>query len=260
MIRSAAEWLEHGARRIAGIAAAMLPRRMWGALEPQFPVTSSAILASLLTFFAGAVVGIPGFFEHAGFQSRLYIDLLVGAADTGQRVTRDLAVGMNAVALFTFLLLTPKGWATMYLCGTGFVRFTAAWFDDPHGDAILSLADAGALALARRTRSRRAVRARETLEGPPTRDIVVSGARAAIPDADLVIIASRRKPGWDHGTIVMTDEATYRVGTIIERTIDGRLRTLYPLTEHKDFETFRRTVRYEMPKGPLKTPNPQLPT
>jgi len=48
MIRDVAEPLENAARRIAGIAAAMLPRRMWGAIEPQLPVTSSAILASLL--------------------------------------------------------------------------------------------------------------------------------------------------------------------------------------------------------------------
>ena len=249
MMRDAAEPLENAARRIAGIAAAMLPRRMWGAIEPQLPVTSSAILASLLTFCAGAAVGLQGFFEHATAQARFGVDAMWTAAEQGHYVTTAMPPALSALSIFTFLLLTPKGWATMYLCGTGFVRFAAAWFDDPCGDAILSLADAGALALVRRTRNRRAVRARETREGPPTRDIVVSGARAAIPDADLVIIASRRKPGWDHGTIVITDEATYRVGTIIERTIDGRLRTLYPLTEHKDFETFRRTVRYEMPQS-----------
>jgi hypothetical protein len=29
--------------------------------------------------------------------------------------------------------------------------------------------------------------------------------------------------------------------------VEGRLRTFYPLTEHKDFEAFRRVVHYELP-------------
>jgi hypothetical protein len=61
-----------------------------------------------------------------------------------------------------------------------------------------------------------------------------------------VVIASRRKPGWDRDTIVITADAAYRIGAITERAIDGRLRTLYPLAEHKDLETFRRTVRYDL--------------
>jgi hypothetical protein len=68
-----------------------------------------------------------------------------------------------------------------------------------------------------------------------------------MPGVDLVIVASRVKPGWDKGTVVLSGDKTYRVGSIEERTIAGRLRTLYPLTEHKDFEVFRRTVRYELP-------------
>jgi hypothetical protein len=69
------------------------------------------------------------------------------------------------------------------------------------------------------------------------------------PDADLVIVASRRKEGWDTGTVVLTGSGSYRVGTIVERTIGGHLRTLYPLSEHNDLEVFRRTVRYELPAG-----------
>jgi hypothetical protein len=29
--------------------------------------------------------------------------------------------------------------------------------------------------------------------------------------------------------------------------VTGRLRTLYPLTEHKDFEAVRKSVRYDLP-------------
>ena len=242
-----AESLADTARRLAAIILALLPRRMWGALEPRFPVTSSAFVSGLLTFLAGMAVGIPGFLEYAGSQSAYYVTLLMDAADRGQSPTSDMAVGMNAFALFTFLLFTPTGWATFYLTVTGFVRAAAAWFDDPRGDALLSLADAGIVGAVRGRRTRHARREREALEGPETRDIVVAGSRAGIPDADLVIIASRRKPAWDSGTIVITGDTTFRVGTIIERTIEGRLRTMYPLTEHKDLETFRRTVRYQMP-------------
>ena len=65
---------------------------------------------------------------------------------------------------------------------------------------------------------------------------------------DLVIVASRVKPGWNKGTVVMSATKAYRVGTVEERTIAGRLRTLYPLTEHKDLEVFRRTVHYDLPE------------
>ena len=86
------------------------------------------------------------------------------------------------------------------------------------------------------------------LEGPEIPDRVVPGAQVGLPDALLVVVASRRKPDWDAGTVVITPGSIYRVGTIVERTIRGRLRTLYPLTEHKDFEAFRRTVHYDMPE------------
>jgi hypothetical protein len=245
-MRPAAEWLANAARRIAGIVAAMLPRRTWGALDLHVPVTSSAFTASLLTFLAGMAIGIPGFLDYASGQASMYIDLLMNAADQGKSPTRDMAVGMNAFALWTFLLLTPTGWATLYLASTGAVRSIAAWFDDPRGDALLSAADWAVGRVWHGGRIARASRRRERLEGPETRDIVVTGGRAGMPGADLVIIASRRKPGWDHDTIVITADATYRIGIITERTIDGRLRTLYPLTEHKDLETFRRTVRYNL--------------
>lgn len=243
---SAVAWLVNSARRIAGIVAALLPRRTWDRFEPHIPVTSSARACSLLTFLAGATIGIPGFLEYAQHQSGLYIDLLMDAADGGKTPTRDMAVGMSAFSLFTFLLLTPKGLVTLYLGLTGFVRTASAWFDDPRGDLILSTIDWSARRLVYGARDTNDRRARLSLEGPETRDIVVSGARAEMPWADLVIIASRRKPGWEQDTVVVTESATYRIGVVVEKTIEGRLRTLYPLVEHRDLEAFRRTVHYEM--------------
>ena len=88
---------------------------------------------------------------------------------------------------------------------------------------------------------------RAAREGPETRDRVVSGAKAEIPGCDLVIVSSRRKPGWERGVAVYTRDACYRIGEPVERTIAGKLRTLYPLTEHTDLEVVRKSVHYDMP-------------
>ena len=78
---------------------------------------------------------------------------------------------------------------------------------------------------------------------------VINLCTAGIADADLVIVCARRKPEWDTGTAVDTGTRWFRVTSIEERTIAGRLRTLYGLKEHKDLEVFRRCVRYELPAG-----------
>jgi hypothetical protein len=85
------------------------------------------------------------------------------------------------------------------------------------------------------------------LERPEIPDRVVSSAAAGIPGCDLVIVTSRRKEGWARGVAVFTSSACDRIGDPVERMVTGRLRTLYPLTEHKDFEAVRKSVRYDLP-------------
>jgi hypothetical protein len=237
--------------RAAGIASAMLPARLWADLDEHLPVTESAFIASLLTLLAGAAIGIPGFLNHAAeqsaFNTQAMLNAAVSTAPGAQSVDTSMSVGMSSLSLFTFLLLTPPGWATMYLGLTGLVRTVAATLDDPHGDLLLTVVDAVLVRSVRSGQARRTRTSREALEGPDVPDRVVSGAQVGLPAAQLVIVASRRKPDWDAGTVVITTGSVYRVGAIVERTIRGRLRTLYPLTEHKDFEAFRRTVRYELP-------------
>ena len=151
--------------------------------------------------------------------------------------------------IFTFLLLTPKGWLTMYLGGTGAFRMGAAWFDDPVGDPDPDgprRDPLGEVATAAPSPAPNNARA-QALEGPEIPDRVVSSARAGIPGCDLVIVTSRRKPGWARGVVVYTADACYRIGDPVERTVAGNLRTLYPLTEHKDFEAVRKSVNYDMP-------------
>ena len=88
---------------------------------------------------------------------------------------------------------------------------------------------------------------REMLEGPAVADRVVLGSHIGVAGAELVIVCARRKPLWDVGTVVDTGEQWFRVTSIEERTIGGRLRTLYGLTEHRDSGAIRRAVRYDMP-------------
>ena len=92
--------------------------------------------------------------------------------------------------------------------------------------------------------------ARRAAEGREVTDRLVSPEAAGIPGCDFVIVASRRKAGWERGVAVFTQDGCYRLGEPIERTINGRLRTLYPFTEHRDFEAVRKSVRYELPGRP----------
>lgn len=236
---------------VAAVAAAVLPVRLWDSLERHVPVSSCAPLSGLLTMLAGVALGISGFLEHAGVIASTSNEAMLTAARTpgiaDDAVTTAMPAGLTALSIFTFLLLTPKGWATLYLGGSGLVRAAGALFDDPRGDPVLSVIDTALRRATGRARTRTALRRREELEGPAVPDRLVTGAKAGLPHADLVIVAARRHLDWDAGTILITDGPAYRVGESSERTIVGRLRTLYPITEHKDLEVFRRTVRYELP-------------
>jgi hypothetical protein len=90
--------------------------------------------------------------------------------------------------------------------------------------------------------------AREAVEGPEVADRIVTASAAGIPDCDFVVVSSRRKPDWERGLAVFTDDGCYRLGEPVEQTIAGRLRTLYPLTAHDDLEVIRRSVRYDLPR------------
>jgi hypothetical protein len=234
---------------VAAITAALLPHRHWRQLPYWIPVQAAAFPSGLLTFFLGAAIGIPGFLEHAGATVSLANETVVAEAmrNPAAGYSRGMVQGFAGLSIFTFLFLTPKGLLTLYLLGSGGARAAAAWFDDPIGDPLLTGID-HALHGTRDRRSREDERrTRETLEGPEIADRAVSSAAAGLPECDLVIVASRRKVGWDHGVTVFTADAAYRIGQPVERTIAGRLRTLYPLIEHKDFEAVRKSVHYDLP-------------
>jgi hypothetical protein len=237
-----------GVAFIAAMAATLLPARHWRRLPSAFPTSAAAFASGALTFFLGAAVGIPAFLAHAGATTSLANAAMIEAEMRQQAAyNRGMAQGFAGLSIFTFLLLTPAGWLTMYLIGSGGVRMAGAWFDDPMGDPILTAVDGLAWSTVTHRRARRARETRAALEGPETRDRVVSSAAAGLPGCDLVIVSSRRKPGWERGVVVFTATACYRLGEPVERTIAGYLRTLYPLTEHRDLEAVRKSVEYDLP-------------
>jgi hypothetical protein len=233
----------------AAIAAALLPHRYWGALPHWLPVERAAFASGLLTFFLGAAIGIPGFLEHAAANVSFANQAVVDEAmrNPGAGYSRGMVQGFAGLSIFTFLFLTPTGLVTLYLIGSGATRGAAAWFDDPIGDPLLTgvdtLLSSGRARHHRDTEQRR----RDALEGPEVPDRAVTSAAAGLPGCDLVIVASRQKAGWGNGVTVFTADAAYRIGEPVERTIAGRLRTLYPLTEHQDFEAVRKSVHYDLP-------------
>ena len=241
---------------IVALLAAWLPYRRWGALPVWIPVARAAFASGVLTIFAGAAIGIPGFLEHAGANVSFLNQTLVDEARRNASVdyNRGMVQGFAGLSIFTFLFLTPTGLLTLYLLGSGTARAGGAWFDDPIGDPILTGIDY-AVAGGRDRRRREAERRhRETLEGPELPDRVVSASAAGLPGCDLVIVASRVKPGWERGVTVFTADAAYRIGEPVERTIAGRLRTLYPLTAHNDFEAVRKSVHYDLPPSSSGSP------
>jgi hypothetical protein len=231
------------------LPAALLPHRLWGRLPAWVPVESAAFVSGILTLVAGTAVGIPGFLAHAGANVSIANQGVLDAAmrDPTVGYERGMVAGAVSLSIFTFLLLTPTGWVTLYLVGSGGVRAGAGWFDDPIGDPILTGIDHLIRASRNREQERSGQRTREALEGPEIPDRAVSSARAEMPGCDLVIVSSRRKPGWERGVVVYTATACYRIGEPVERTVAGKLRTLYPLTEHTDLEAVRKSVQYDMP-------------
>jgi hypothetical protein len=227
----------------------LLPARWWPRLPASFPMVSAAFASGLATLLVGAAIGIPGFLEHAHANTSLGLDAelhhVFTDANAGYR--QGYVQGFSALSIFTFLLMTPRGWLTMYLLGSGGLRMAAAWFDDAIGDPALTAIAAVAIGRRDAVRVRRSRETREAREGPEVPDRVVSSAAAGIGNCDLVIVSSRRKPGWERNVVVVTGDKCYRIGEPVERTVAGRLRTLYPLTEHGDLEAIRKSVRYEIP-------------
>lgn len=244
------------ARQVAAVVAGVLPRRYWRDLEAHLPMRQAAALSGLATMLAGVVIGIPAYFAYVSANASQATTLMLEStgwltpAANATPVAPEMAQAMwlnSFLAPVTFLVLTPTGLTTAYLFATGFFRAVSAWVDEARGDPLLTLGDSVAVRWREQRASRRAAAARERLEGPAVPDRILTGPQAGMAGAELVVIASRRKPGWEAGVFVITDRAWYRLGAPAERDTPAGLRTLYPLTEVRDQEVLRKGVRYDFP-------------
>lgn len=218
--------------------------RSWGRSTPV------AIATVLTGFFAGGI-GFIHFVRQAASDNN---DLMLEAASRqasgtlgGPEATTASSVAMTAIAPLAFVIGTPLGWLTTYFVVTGLVRCIGSAVREPLGDPVVWMLTSSWRRFKDRRRARRAVAAREALEGPEVADRLATAERIGIDGAELVVVASRLKHEWTPGTILDCGARYYRIGEPVERMLAVGLRTLYPLHEQPDAGVFRRLVRYDLP-------------
>jgi hypothetical protein len=249
--------METAARFIVAMFASALPRRWWHPMEAHVPVRQAAVMSGIATFLFAMAVGLPAYVRHAEAAAGHAVDLALessgwrpapeaGRVSAGDAQATWVASFMSPV---TFVF-SPIGALMVYLAFTGGFRAISAAMDDARGDPVLTAVDGVAFRWKTRRARRRAIDARAQLEGSEVPDRVTTGAAAGIPGAEVVIVASRRKPGWDAGVFVITDEGWFRLGPPADRDTPLGLRTLYPLTEVRDQEALRKSVHYQFPRAP----------
>ena len=232
------------------VIAGLLPVRRWAAFDAVLPVRKAAPLAGLVTLLAGFAIGLRGYLIYMqAFVERISDQAALDAAATAGDAGLPLGAWVIPAAIgFAF---TPTGATAAYLCLTGLLRGISGYVDDPRGDPLLTLLDSGATRLITGTRATRLRRAREQREGPAVPDRLVTGRWAGLADVDFVVIAARRKPGWDEGVFVITAEQWFRLGRPYDMPLPQGLRTAYPLTTIRTQEVLRKGVSYDLP--PLGT-------
>ena len=222
------------------------------------------MLSGVLQFMIGMAIAIPGYLEFSHQQSSLAVDMMLEA--TGWRSPSNTSASVPGaqlqwasgyLAFFTYVFVTPGGFFAMYLGLTGWLRSVSAWVDDARGDLMLTMVDAIVFRSTTKRHVRKARETREALEGAEVADRVVTGAKAGIPDAELVVIASRGKPGWVQGAYIITSDKWYRLAAPIHRDTPNGLRTMYPMNEVRDLEVMRKGIPYELPSTPPR--NLELP-
>ncbi|MDO8677170.1 MAG: hypothetical protein Q7R30_01195 [Acidobacteriota bacterium] len=251
---------------IGAIFVAVLPRRYW----PRFdwmPIHVMAPVSGALTALAGTALGIVGFFaylEQVKASPATSILEIAGrqVAGTLPETAEVSAVpfAISIVSPIAFAFFTPLGLFSVYLVASGWLRVASWWVAEPHGDPVLTGLDWLARRTRRSAKEGSVRRARLGAEGAEEPDRLYPGTWASLPDVDLVVVASRRKPGWQKGTFVITPDGWYTLGAPFDRHTAHGLRTVYPLTLQKENAVLRKGVSYQLP--PLRKPeglSPRLP-
>ena len=238
---------------ISALFVTVLPRRYW----PQFdwmPIHVMAPVSGTLTALAGTALGIVGFYaylERVGASAATSILEISKLQVAGQLPeTTEVSAAPLAISILSpiaFAFFTPLGLFCVYLAGSGWLRVVSWWIAEPHGDPVLTGLDWLARRTRRSAKEGSARRARLGAEGAEEPDRLYPGTWASLPDVDLVVVASRRKPGWQQGTFVITADGWYTLGAPFERHTAHGLRTVYPLRLQRENVVLRKGVSYQLP-------------
>jgi len=241
--------------RLLAIPCALLPKRYWQSID--LPVPNMAAFSSWLTSVGGFALGIRGYFAFLdrlrGIEALSILEISKKQVEgrlpeTAQVSAIPSVMYMTAPLQFLF---TPIGLLAGYLVVSGLVRVAGSYIGEPQGDPVLSGLDT----LGRRlftSRQQHVVRVeRARLERMDEPDRRYDGEWAGLSGVDFVIVSSRRKPGWDKGTWVITNDGWYVLGEPFDRPMPNGLRTVYPLTAQTTLEVVRKSVQYELP--PLRS-------
>ena len=231
---------------LTGIFRCFLPARYWQERR------AGALISIFLTFAAGGYVGLRGLLAYAGRASdeaaRIMLQGGVPGAAGDQSTQMIAAMQSPILAALAFFLFTPTGWLADYLVLSAIFRGITLAVDNPWGDPILEGIDHVVRDKSGEIRAKQEADAREKAEGPEVADRVLECRKFAGKEADYVVVASRRKPGWTLATTVIVDSVRLRIGDPREITIEGWLRTCYPLKIIRDIQVDRRIVPYTWPK------------
>lgn len=153
-----------------------------------------AWVSGLVTLFAGAAIGLPGFVRYADQFTRA-VQLAVEASDTPGAFPNML---LGPFAPLNFALGTPVGLTATYLCVTGAARAVMGYFDDPRGDPVLTMLDHAAHGAKRRisdTHDRRAGTTRRSGSARPVGQWRLGRYRGSLC---FVVLAPKTGVGGGH--------------------------------------------------------------
>ncbi len=243
---------------LIGVVRCLLPSRYWRDLR------NGAYLSILLTAALGVRIGYAGFFARAteagveGAKRALTLGAPSGAGGTGglsQTEALGAALQGSALVPFAFFLFTPLGWLADYLVLSAVFRGITLAVDNPWGDPLLTVLDNVLRGKREDAQARKSADEREKAEGPVAPDQVLECRKFAGKDADFVVVSSRRKDGWTLATTVIAGSVRLRLGEPKEMTLEGRLRTCYPVKVIRDLQVDRRIVHYEWPRDAPPLPD-----
>jgi hypothetical protein len=245
---------------LVGVFRCFLPARYWQGMR------RGALLSAVLTAALGVRIGLAGFLEAAhkaadeGAQLALRVGAPGGAGGTAghdQTAAVQAALQGSVLVPFAFFLFTPMGWLADYLFLSAVFRAVTLAADDPWGDPILTGIDKLVRTRSVERRAKKEAADRERAEGPVVPDQILECRKFAGEEADYVVVSSRRKEAWCAATTVVAASVRLRVGEPREMTLEGWLRTCYPLKVIRDLQVDRRIVHYEWPTDMLPLPGPE---